>query len=84
VRIARNEEIEKMDEERRLRDVIRRAEPTDGRKFVQWFGRHFVTLTNSHATLYYSADSDSRSGAVICKVRRDADGYAALADHLFG
>ena len=66
--------------ERRLRHVIRSAEPNDGRKFPHWFGNGwFVLVRKSKAELWHSCHYDARKASKIMEGSRTAATYAAFA-----
>lgn len=66
--------------ERRLRQVIREAEPNQGRKFPHWFDNGwFVLVRKNKVQLWHSCGYDSRKASKIAEGPRNAASYVAFA-----
>lgn len=69
-----------METEKRLRDVIKTAEPNKGREFAHWFPNGwFVLVRKTKVILLHSHNHDSRTGREILAGPRNAKTYADFA-----
>lgn len=71
-----------MENEKRLRDIIRNAAPNDGLAFPHWFGNGwFVLIRKSKAILCHSVTYEARPGkfARIMDGPRNGATYADFA-----
>lgn len=66
--------------ERRLRQIIRSAEPNEGRKFPHWFGNGwFVLVRKTKVQLWHSCEYNARKASKIAEGPRNAASYVAFA-----
>jgi len=69
-----------MELEKRIRDIIRNAEPNDGIKYPHWLcNGWFLIVRKSKVKLYHSDCYDSRRAKHISDEPRNALGYSNIA-----